>query len=101
MAAQTSSRQRVVLYVTAAVLAGYACAWGFIALGIACLFAAGMEFHDAEALASMLGLLVFLAAFLWVFTERSLLRVWLVLAGGGVLMATVASLIQTLFVPAS
>lgn len=94
MAVHTSFRQPVVLYVAAAVVAGYVFTWGFIALGTASLFGAGMDFHDAESLASMLGLLLFLAVFLWVFAERSVARVWLVLVGGGALMAGVASLIQ-------
>lgn len=94
MKAHISFRQPAVLYVTAAVVAGYTFTWGFIALGTAGLFAAGMEFHDAENLASVLGLLLYLAVFLWVFTERSVARAWLVLVGGGALMAGVASLIQ-------
>lgn len=84
------------LHTIAAVLGGYAFTWGFISLGVAGLFAVGMEFHDAENLASMLGLLLFLALFLWVFSERNLKRIWLTLAGGGALMTALASLIQML-----
>lgn len=101
MAANTASRQRVALRVTAAILAGYAFTWGFIAFGIVGLFMAGVDFHDAENLASLLGLLAFLVAFLWAFSEPRLLRVWLVLGGGGALMAAGASLFQSAFLPAT
>ncbi|MFC4622207.1 iron uptake protein [Comamonas nitrativorans] len=80
--------------VLAAVLGGYACTWGFIALGTAGLFALGLEFHDAEHLSAMLGVLLYLAVFLWAIAARSLRRVWAVLAGGGALMAVAASLVQ-------
>lgn len=90
----SSGRSHLVLRIAAAVLGGYAFTWGFIALGVAGLFAAGMEFHDAENLSSILGLLVFLVVFLWAFAARGLPRVWLVLAGGGALMAGAASLVQ-------
>ncbi|AVS73753.1 iron uptake protein [Paracidovorax cattleyae] len=75
-------------------LGGYAFTWGFIALGIGLLFAAGMDFHDAETLGYILGFLAFLVAFLWAFAARSLARVWLVLAGGGALMTGAAWLVQ-------
>ncbi|OGA80117.1 MAG: iron uptake protein [Burkholderiales bacterium RIFCSPHIGHO2_01_FULL_63_240] len=80
----------------AALLGGYAFTWGFIALGMALLFSAGMDFHDAEHLSAILGFLVFLCAFLWAFAGRSLVRVWAVLAGGGLLMTGGASLVQHL-----
>lgn len=79
---------------TAAVLGGYAFCWGFIALGMAGLYALGMPFHDAEHLLAMLAFLLYAAVFCWAFVARSLPRVWLVLAGGGALMAGVASLVQ-------
>ncbi|KOF52716.1 iron uptake protein [Achromobacter sp. DMS1] len=82
--------------VAAALLGGYAFTWGFISLGVAGLFAAGMEFHDAEHLSYILGFLVFLAVFLWAFSARGLARVWTMLAGGGALMAGAASLVQYL-----
>jgi len=59
----------------AALLGGYAFTWGFSAI---------------------LGFLVFLCAFLWAFAGRSLVRVWAVLAGGGLLMTGGASLVQHL-----
>ena len=94
MATSAVSRWHIVSRIAAGVLGGYAFTWGFIALGIGLLFAAQMEFHDAEALGYILGFIVFLVAFLWAFSAASLSRVWLVLAGGGALMAALASLVQ-------
>ena len=84
----------VVSRIAAGVLGGYAFTWGFIALGMAILFKSGMEFHDAEHFAYIVGLLIFLAVFLWSFAARAIARVWIVLLGGGVLMAVAASLVQ-------
>ena len=89
-----SPRLGIASRIAAALVGGYAFTWGFIALGVAALFAAGMGLHDAESLASTLGFLVFLCAFLWTFAARSLRRVWTVLAGGGALMTGAASLVQ-------
>jgi hypothetical protein len=94
MAALTSSRFHIVSRTAAAVLGGYAFTWGVIAFATALLFAAGMEFHDAEHLSYLIGFLVFLVAFLLAFAARSLPRVWLVLAGGGALLAGAATLLQ-------
>lgn len=80
--------------VAAAVLGGYAFCWGLIALGVAGLFALGMPFEDAEQLSSMLAWLAYLVAFLWAFGAARLAPVWTVLAGGGALMAGLASLLQ-------
>lgn len=88
------SRLQVVSRIAAGVLGGYAFTWGFIALCVGLLFAARMEFHDAEALGYIVGFAIFLAAFLWAFSAASVQRVWLVLAGGGALMAGAASLVQ-------
>jgi hypothetical protein len=83
------------LWRTAAALAGgYAFCWGLIALGVAGLYALGLPFHDAEHLSAMLAFLAYLVVFLWAFAARSLARVWVVLAGGGAVMAGVASLLQ-------
>ncbi len=87
-------RLHIALRIAAAVLGGYAFTWGFMALGMAGLFALGLEFHDAESLSAIVGILLYLAVFLWAFAARSLRRVWLVLAGGGALMAGAASLVQ-------
>lgn len=83
----------------AAILGGYAFCWGFVALGVAGLYALGMAFHDAEHLSSILAFLVYVAVFIWAFAARSLVRVWVVLLGGGALMAGAASLIQLMLLP--
>ena len=94
MATSAVSRFHLVSRIAAGVLGGYAFTWGFIALGIGLLFAARVEFHDAEALGYILGFVVFLVVFLWAFSAASLRRVWLVLAGGGALMTAAAWLVQ-------
>lgn len=94
MAASTLSPSHIVHRTSAAMLGGYALSWGVIAFGTAALYAAGLEFHDAEHLSYILGLLVFLIAFLLAFAARSLPRVWLVLLGGGAVLAGAASLLQ-------
>ncbi|MET0334565.1 MAG: iron uptake protein [Rhizobacter sp.] len=89
---------RLALRIALALLGGYAFAWGFIASGMAALYAAGMSFHDAQGLASLLGFLVFLSAFLWAFAARSLVRVGVVLLGGGALLSGAASWLQSTLV---
>jgi hypothetical protein len=101
MSTLSLSRPHLLGRIAAAVLGGYAFCWGFIALGLALLYGAGMSFHDAEHLASMLGLLLFLLVFCWAFAARSLARVWLLLAGGGVLMSGGAALVQRALVAAA
>lgn len=94
MPTSTLPRLHIVSRIAAGILGGYAFTWGFIALGMAALFAAGMPFHDTEALGYIVGFLLFLLVFLWAFAAASVARVWVVLAGGGLLMAGAASLIQ-------
>lgn len=84
----------IALRIAAGMLGGYAFTWGFIALAITSLFAARLDFHDAETLGTILGFIVFLVVFLWAFAARSVLRVWGVLAGGGAIMAGAAWLVQ-------
>lgn len=93
-----ASRLHVVARIAAAVLGGYTFAWGFIAAVTSSLVAAGMGFHDAEFLSSMLGVLAFLGVFLWVFAAHRLWVVWVVLAGGGALLAGIGSFVQSLLV---
>ncbi|MET0335735.1 MAG: iron uptake protein [Rhizobacter sp.] len=93
-AAVTVTRFHVVHRIAAALLGGYAFCWGLIALGVASLFPLGMEFHDAESLSSIVAFLVYVVVFCWAFMARSLPKVWLILAGGGALMAGLASLFQ-------
>jgi hypothetical protein len=94
----SASLAHVASRIAAAVLGGYAFAWGFIATGMSLLFAAGVEFHDAEFLATLLGVLVFLVALLWTFAARRLWLAWSVLLGGGALLAVVGSLVQAALV---
>lgn len=93
-ASSRSPRLHLAARVGAAVFGGYAFTWGFIAAGAASLFKAGMDFHDAEFLSSAVGLLVFLVAFLWTFAARRVWLAWVLLAGGGGLMAAIASAVQ-------
>ncbi len=94
MASSSLSRLHVVSRIAAGTLGGYAFTWGFMAISIALLFAVGMPFHDAEALSTMLGFLLFLCAFCWAFAAGRLARVWAVLAGGGAVMTGLAWLVQ-------
>lgn len=80
--------------IAAAILGGYAFCWGFVALGLAGFYAAGMPFHDAEHLSAILGVLLFLTVFCWTFAARRVGRVWLVQLAGGASMAAAAALIQ-------
>lgn len=95
MAASPSITPRVIVARTlTALLGGYAFVWGFIAFGMAGLFALGMPFHDTEHLCSILGLLLYATVFMWVFAARNLVPVAAILFGGGAVMAALGSLIQ-------
>ncbi|MFT3897675.1 MAG: iron uptake protein [Thermomonas sp.] len=91
-----SGALRLAARIVAAMVGGYAFAWGLIAAGMSLLFAAGMEFHDAEFLATAFGVLAFLVAFLWAFAARRISLVWAVLFGGGAVFAGIGSLVQSL-----
>ena len=93
-----SPRLYLAARIVAAVLGGYAFAWGFIATCASLMSAGGMGFHDAEFLGSLLGVLAFLIAFLWTFAARRLGLVWVVLLGGGALLAGIGSYVQSLLV---
>ena len=93
-----SRRLQIVLRVLMAMLGGYVFAWGTVALATCLLFAAKLDFHDAEFLGAFIGLLAYVLVFLWSIASRQLLRVGIVLLGGGLLMAGLASLVQTLLV---
>lgn len=90
----TPSRSQIVSRVAASLLGGWSFVWGFVTLSLALLLAAGMRYGDALTLSYLLAFLVFLWAFLWAFTANSLLRIWLVLAGGGGLMTSAAWLLS-------
>lgn len=94
MTVQALAAPQIAARISAALLGGYAFTWGLIAFVMAASYGAGMEFHDAESLASILGLLFYLVVFLWAFSARRLLPVWLVLAGGGAVMTGLAFLLQ-------
>ena len=91
-----ASRLRLAARVGAAVLGGYAFAWGVVAAATSLLFAAGMEFHDAEFLGTVAGLLAYLVAFLWAVAAHRLAVTWLVLLGAGALMTATGSFVQSL-----
>jgi uncharacterized membrane protein len=94
MAAVPYSSWHVFSRVCASILGSYAFAWGFIALGVASLIGAGLEFHEAQSLTFMLGFLIYLATFCWAFVAASIARVWAVLAGGGAVMTLAGGLIS-------
>lgn len=81
-----------------ALLGGYVFTWGLIAMGMALMYSAGMEFHDAEHLSYIIGLLVFLVAFLVAFAAQGLRRVALVLVGGGAAMTALAWWVQSMII---
>lgn len=85
------------LRIAAALPGGYAFTWSAMSALIATLFGCGMDFHDAEQLAAMLGLLLYPCIVLWAFAAISVTRLWLVLIGGGTVMAGAASWVQALF----
>ena len=93
-ASAVRTRLSLAARVGAALLGGYAFAWGLIATLTSGLYALGMGFHDAEFLATTLGVLAFLVAFLWAFSVHRVRTAWLVLAGGGAALAAVGSLLQ-------
>lgn len=89
-----STRWTVAARVAAAVLGGYGFAWGVVAACTSLAVAAGMGFHDAEFLSSLIGVLAFLGALLGAIAARRLWPVWAVLLGGGALLAGVGSAVQ-------
>ena len=96
--AARSPRLHLAARIVAAILGGYGFAWGIVAAGASLMFAAGMDFHDAEFLASLFGVLAFLAVFLWTFAANSMVKVWVVFAGGAAVMTGAALAIQQLLV---
>jgi hypothetical protein len=84
------SRLHIASRVAAGIGGGYVFVWGFVMLVIAMGLTAGMRYSEAQTLAFLLAFLVFLVAFCWAFAARSLVRVWCVLAGGGLAMTAAA-----------
>jgi hypothetical protein len=87
-ALQTTNR------IIAAILGGYAFTWCFSVLGITSLVALGIDFHESETGLSVIAFLVFLGLFLWAFAAKSMIRVWLVLAGGAAIMMLIGTVLQ-------
>ncbi len=74
----------VVLRTVLAVLAGFGFSTAVSGLGAVGLpLAFGMARSEAALLCSMLGFILYLAVLLWAFAEPRLMRVALVLVGGG------------------
>ena len=90
----TAPRLSLLARLAAAVLGGYFFAWGVVAACTSLAVAAGMGFHDAEFLSSLVGVLAFLGALLWAIAARRLWPVWAVLVAGGALLAGVGSAVQ-------
>mgnify|MGYP000547670581 CR=1 FL=1 len=74
----------------AALLGGYVFSWGFTAVVVALNVAAGGDYWEGLTLAYLLAFLVYVVVFLWAFADARLLRVWLILAGGGAAMIGIA-----------
>lgn len=87
------SSAHVASRIAASLLGVWMFTWGFVVAGTAALVAAGMPYDDALTLLYLLAFIVFLVLFLWSFAAKSLRRVWLVLAGGGIAMALLAALL--------
>lgn len=90
----TVSKLNIASRIVASLIGGYAFIWGLTAFGIVGLVAMNVDFHEAETGMQMLAFLAFLAVFLWAFATASLVRLWLVLAGGGILMTVAAWALQ-------
>lgn len=90
----TASSFHVISRIAAGLVGGYVFTWGFIALCLSGFYGLGMSFHDAEALSSILGFLLYLTVFLWAFSASSLQRIWLILVVGGGVMTGAGALIQ-------
>jgi hypothetical protein len=85
------------LRLVAALPGGYAFTWSAMSALIATLFGCGMDFHDAEQLAAMLGLLLYPGIVLWAFVAIRVTRLWLVLIGASAVMSGAAWWVQSKF----
>jgi hypothetical protein len=93
-----SARVALVARTAAAVFGGYGFAWGLVAACTSLAVAAGMGFHDAEFLSSLVGVLAYLVALVWAISARRLWPVWTVLLAGGAVLAGVGSAVQAALV---
>jgi hypothetical protein len=95
------SRWLVLSRIAAGIAGGYAFTWGFTSLGIVLLVAAGLPYGEAQTALYLLAFLVFLGLICWAFAAASVVRVWLVLAGGAALMTAAAWAIARALVAAT
>lgn len=94
----SASRGAIVSRILAAIFGCYAFVWGVVALGVAALHGAGLEYHAAEQAMMILAFLLYLALFLWAFAAASVLRVWVILAVGSALMLAAAWQLQRMII---
>lgn len=94
MSAITNPSRMIVARIAAAILGGYFFTWGFAVIAISGLVAMGVAYDQARIGTMLFAFLIFLGAFLWSFAAASIVRVWLVLAGGGALMTLIAWYVQ-------
>ena len=94
------SRVEIISRIAASLIGGYAFVWGFTTLGIALGVAAGMPYAEAQTLLYLLAFVVFLVAFCWAFAAAGVLRIWAVLAGGGIAMTAAAWMLSLSLLPA-
>lgn len=93
MSSASPSAAQIASRVAASLLGGYTFVWGLVTLGISLLVWAGVPFGEARTALYLVAFLVFLVAFCWAFAAASLVRVWGVLAGGGLVMTGLAWLL--------
>jgi hypothetical protein len=89
------TRHHLIGRVAASLLGGWAFVWGFATLTITGQVALGQPYGEAHTATMLLAFLVFLAVFCWSFAAASLVRVWLVLVGGALLMTGAGWLLQS------
>ena len=94
----SASRGAILSRILAAIFGCYAFVWGVVALGVAALHGAGVEYHAAEQAMMILAFLLYLALFLWAFAAASVLRVWVILAVGSALMLAAAWQLQRMII---
>ncbi|MFV0476305.1 MAG: iron uptake protein [Parahaliea sp.] len=80
--------------IAASLAGGYVFVWGASSLGIVTLVALGVDYDSAWTFCMLLAFLLYLTAFLWVWTVHRVLWAWLILAGGGGVMTAVALFVQ-------
>ena len=96
--ARTPTALQVTSRTGAALLGSYAFVWGFFTLAAVLGTSLGMSFGDAQTLAYLFAFLVFLVCFCWAFAARSIVRVWLVLALGAVVMSGLGWLASSMLI---